>query len=178
MAEWRWLQRGPHVIVAEEARHIHIWRGSQPPDGLHGFFSRHLRRSMDLTGVLSNQHSCDKHKLMTELRWSLTSPDIVSTLTHLAKKLDGVKAGGVNRSKPVPQRQRLRRPGWVVKAITQVLLDRAEPMRARDIHKAVEESLGEKVRWGSTKQALSSHVSGTKPKFIRVARGRYLLADN
>jgi hypothetical protein len=31
-------------------------------------------------------------------------------------------------------RQRARPPGWVLKAIVQVLTDRGEPMRAKDIH--------------------------------------------
>jgi len=63
-----------------------------------------------------------------------------------------------------------------VKAIVKVLADREEPMRAKEIHAAVEALVGEPVGWSSVKQALASHVSGSSPKFVRVARGRYVLA--
>ena len=64
----------------------------------------------------------------------------------------------------------------MLKAVVQVLADRGEPMRAKDIHAAVEASLGERVRWASVKAALAANVSGTAPRFVRVARGRYVLA--
>lgn len=67
----------------------------------------------------------------------------------------------------------MRRPGWVVKAVEQVLADRDTPMRAKEIHAAVEALIGESVRWGSVKQALASNVSGPSPRFVRIARGRY-----
>jgi len=49
-------------------------------------------------------------------------------------------------------------------------------MRAKDIHAAVEALIGEPVAWSSVKQALASHVSGPSPCFVRIARGRYVLA--
>jgi hypothetical protein len=71
---------------------------------------------------------------------------------------------------------RHRRPGWITEAIVRVLADRGEPMQARAIHAAVEALLGEPVRWGSVKAALAANVSGSTPRFVRVARGRYVLA--
>jgi hypothetical protein len=50
-------------------------------------------------------------------------------------------------------------------------------MRAREIHVAVEAMLGEAVAWSSVKGALASNASGSAPRFVRVARGRYVLAD-
>jgi hypothetical protein len=50
------------------------------------------------------------------------------------------------------------------------------PMRAKDIHAAVEASLGAPVAWASVKAALAGNVSGASPRFVRVARGRYVLA--
>jgi hypothetical protein len=50
-------------------------------------------------------------------------------------------------------------------------------MRARDIHAAAERMLGEVVAWSSVKGALASNVSGSSLRFVRVARGRYVLAD-
>jgi hypothetical protein len=64
----------------------------------------------------------------------------------------------------------------VLKAIVEVLADREEPMRAKDIHAAVEALLGEPVLWSSVKGALADNVSGPSPKFVRIARGRYVLA--
>jgi hypothetical protein len=71
---------------------------------------------------------------------------------------------------------RHRRPGWIVDAIVRVLADRREPMQAQAIHAAVEALLGEPVLWGSVKSSLATHVSGSTPRFVRVARGRYVLA--
>jgi hypothetical protein len=69
-----------------------------------------------------------------------------------------------------------RRPGWVLKAIVKVLADRGEPMRATEIHAAVEALIGEPIGWSSVKQALATHVGGPSPHFVRIARGRYMLA--
>lgn len=72
-----------------------------------------------------------------------------------------------------PIGSRHRRHDWVLEAVIRVLAERKEPMRARDVHGAVEALLGEPVRWGSVKKCLTSNVSGISPRFVRVARGRY-----
>jgi hypothetical protein len=64
----------------------------------------------------------------------------------------------------------------VLKAVVQALADQDEPMRAKDIHAAVEASLGAPVAWASVKAALAANVSGASPRFVRIARGRYMLA--
>jgi hypothetical protein len=64
----------------------------------------------------------------------------------------------------------------VLKAVAQVLTDRSEPMRAKDIHAAVEALVGEPVPSSSVKGALATNVSGSSRRLIRVARGRYMLA--
>jgi len=69
-----------------------------------------------------------------------------------------------------------RRAGWVVEAIVRVLDEQGKPMQARDIHKAVECLLKQSVCWSSVKAALAGNVGGTKPRFVRVAKGRYELA--
>lgn len=111
---------------------------------------------MELSGVLSNQ-------------------DLQGRLRRVVKKLVAVRATGEVREHR-SCRQRPRRPGWVVKAIVRVMADREEPMRAKEIHDAVEALLGEPVGWSSVKQALASHASGSSPRFVRIARGRYRLA--
>jgi hypothetical protein len=58
----------------------------------------------------------------------------------------------------------------VLKAVVQVLGDRAEPMRARDIHTAVETLLGEPVAWSSVKMALASNVSCSSCRWAALHR--------
>jgi hypothetical protein len=112
---------------------------------------------MDLIGVLSN------HELQ-------------GSLGRVAKKLAALRASSGPRRAVVACRQRPRRPGWVLTAVVQVLANRGEPMRAKDIHAAVEALLGAPVAWSSVKAALAANVSGTSPRFVRIARGRYVLA--
>jgi hypothetical protein len=112
---------------------------------------------MDLIGVLSNH-------------------DLQGLLGRLAEKLAAVRASGGPRRRAVACRQRPRRPGWVLKAVAQVLADQDEPMRAKDIHAAVEALLDERVSWSSIKGALADHASGSSCRFVRVSRGRYVLA--
>jgi len=107
---------------------------------------------------------------------ALSNHDLQGSLGRLAEKLAAVWTNGEPRRQAVGCRQRPRRPGWVLKAVAQVLSDRAEPMRARDIHTAVETLLGEPVAWSSVKMALASNVSGSSRRFVRVSRGRYALA--
>jgi hypothetical protein len=61
--------------------------------------------------------------------------------------------------------------------VAQVLADRAEPMRATDIHAAVEALLDETVCWGSVKNALVNNITGPSRRFVRIARGRYVLTE-
>jgi hypothetical protein len=112
---------------------------------------------MDLIGVLSNH-------------------DLQGSLGRLAEKLVAVRASGAQPRVVRSQRLRGRRPGWVIDALVRVLGGRGEPMRAREIHAAVEAMLGEAVAWSSVRGALAANVSGSSPRFVRVARGRYVLA--
>jgi hypothetical protein len=89
-----------------------------------------------------------------------------------ARDDDRPHRGGVEQAHP-PIGSRHRRQDWVLDVVIRVLADRREPMRARDVHAAVEALLGEPVRWGSVKMCLTSNVAGTSPRFVRVARGRY-----
>ena len=111
---------------------------------------------MEVSGVLSNQ-------------------DLQGRLRRLSQQLAAIRGKGGVRERRIC-RERARRPGWVVKATVEVLADRDEPMRAKDIHAAVEASVGEPVGFSSVKQALASHVAGPSPRFVRIARGRYVLA--
>ena len=50
-------------------------------------------------------------------------------------------------------------------------------MRATQVHAAIEVLLGEPVSADSVSWALAADVRGPAPSFVRVARGRYVLAD-
>jgi hypothetical protein len=102
--------------------------------------------------------------------------DLQGSLGRVAKKLAAVRAGGGRRRRPVSCRQRPRRPGWVLDAIVQVLADRGQPMRAKDIHAAVEVLVGEPVPPSSVKGGLAKNVAGSPARFVRLARGLYILA--
>jgi hypothetical protein len=105
-----------------------------------------------------------------------SNQDLQGSLARLARKLAAVRASGGPRRRPTTCRQRPRRPGWVLKAIVQVLADQGEPMRPKDIHAAVEAALGQPVATSSIKTALVANASGSSPRLVRVAPGRYELA--
>jgi hypothetical protein len=65
-----------------------------------------------------------------------------------------------------------RRHDWVLAAVVGVLETQAEAMRACDVHLAVEEILGTRVRRAPVKACLASYAGGQSPRFVRVARGR------
>lgn len=105
-----------------------------------------------------------------------SNQELQGSLSRLAKKLAALRVSGEPRRQPTTCRQRPRRPGWVLKAVIQVLADRGEPMRVKDIHMAVETLVGESVAWSSVKMALARNVAGPAPRVVRIARGRYVLA--
>jgi hypothetical protein len=85
-------------------------------------------------------------------------------------------AAGRSAGQPVSRRQRPRRPGWVLEAIVRVLNDRDQPVDVKDIHAAVEALVGESAPPSSVKGGLAKNVAGSSARFVRVARGRYILA--
>jgi hypothetical protein len=101
---------------------------------------------MDAAGRKSNHDSdADVKKVAEQLVGALAAQNVGSGLAHLAKKLAQLRTSGGKPRVTLSRRQRPRRPGWVVEAVAQVLADRAEPMRATDIHAAVEASIGAPV---------------------------------
>jgi hypothetical protein len=133
---------------------------------------------MGATGRKSNHDFDADVKMMTgQLVGVLATQDVRPGLVHLAKKLAQVRTSGGQPRATLSRRQRPHRPGWVVVAVAQVLADRAEPMRATDIHAAVEALLGETVCWGSVKNALVNNITGPNRRFVRIGRGRYVLAS-
>jgi hypothetical protein len=65
------------------------------------------------------------------------------------------------------------RQGQIVGAVAHVLCVAGAPMRAEEVHAAVEALLGERVRRTSVKATLAGNLDGPAPRFARVARGLY-----
>jgi hypothetical protein len=105
-----------------------------------------------------------------------SNQDLQGSLARLAEKLAAVRADGGPRRRSATCRQRPRRPGWVLKAIVHVMADQGKPMRVKDIHAAVETTLGEPVATSSIKTALVANASGPSQRLVRVAPGWYVLA--
>lgn len=106
----------------------------------------------------------------------LSNQEIQGSLARLARKLSGLRASDAPLRVVTSRRRRARRPGWVRDAVVRVLADHGGPMRVTSVHAAVEALLGEPVSSDSVSWALASDVRGPAPLFVRVARGRYVLA--
>jgi hypothetical protein len=133
---------------------------------------------MQASGSKSNQRLASVDEFMQEVLVALSPPETRWRLERLAKKLAALRASDSPPRTIRSRRRRSRRPGWVLEAVCRVLADQATgPMRTVNIHAAVEALLGETVSKASVSWVLSSHSVGPSPLFVRVARGRYVLAS-
>jgi len=66
----------------------------------------------------------------------------------------------------------------VLETVTLVLERTGKPLRAREIHAAVQQLAGEQLLWTSVKAALAAGVAGKSPRFRRVRRGVYQTAES
>ena len=89
----------------------------------------------------------------------------------LQARLHGLVSADPKTPPPPP------RIGAVVDSIAQVLELADRPMRARDIHAAAQELLGEPIKWSSVKATLGAHASTPLGRFERISHGRYRLAS-
>jgi hypothetical protein len=131
---------------------------------------------MQAKGSKSNQASGAVGLVMSGLLAALAAQEARSGLSRLAKKLADLRASDAPPRAITSRRQRPRRPGWVLDAVREVMADQVGPMRVTRVHAAVEALLGEKVSGDSVSWVLASHARGASPLFVRVARGRYVLA--
>lgn len=131
---------------------------------------------MQRSGGYWNQDSGAIDKVVSELLAALAAQEARSGLSRLAEKLAGLRASDAQPRAITSRRLRPRRPGWVVDAVREVLAE-AGPMRLRDIHAAMERQLGQPVSIESVGWCLRMGTRGLDPRFIRVARGRYVLVE-
>jgi hypothetical protein len=66
-------------------------------------------------------------------------------LSYVAKRLKRLRASDAPPREIKRQRQRDRRPGWVMDAVVRVLADEGGPMRLTHVHAAVERLLSQSV---------------------------------
>lgn len=102
-----------------------------------------------------------------------SNPEVEQSLTSLVEVLARLKASDVPLRR-TPRRTHAR-PGWVAKAVEEVLATADQPMRGKDIRVAVERALGHPVPASSVKDCLARGVSGSIARFERVSYGRYQL---
>jgi hypothetical protein len=125
------------------------------------------------TTVLSNQDSGASGNLVSEVTKVLAATDH-SRLSYVAQQLRRLRASDTQPRVVRSRRKRARRPGWVLEAVQTVMAEQARPMRAPQVHAAVEVLVGESVSINSISWVLSSHSVGSGALFVRVARGRYV----
>ena len=110
-----------------------------------------------------------------ELVGALSNHEIQEQLRRLSEKLDLLAAKDA-APRPSARVDRRLRSGLVPEAITRVLSESAEPVRMKDIHAEVERELGQPVSRSAVKNWLAGHTGGKQALFVRLGRGRYVLA--
>jgi hypothetical protein len=106
-----------------------------------------------------------------------SNPEIQGRLRQLAGKLDRLAASDATPH-PSGRHDRRLRGGLVPKAIEQVLAEAPGPMRARDIHAAVEDLLNRSIPASTVKCWLAKSTQGEHPRLVRLGRGRYRLLNS
>jgi hypothetical protein len=101
--------------------------------------------------------------------------DVIDALSD-PKELVKLRASNAKPRKIKSQRKRAKRPGWVVKAVIEVMTGQTQPLHVVEIHELAEQHVGGPVSINSVNDVLATHCSGPEPLFIRVSRGRYVLA--
>lgn len=129
---------------------------------------------MQARGSYSNQLPAAAGDLVAEVTKVLASADH-SPLSYLAKRLGKLRASEAPPREIKRQRQRDRRPGWVMEAVVRVLANGGGPMRLTHVHAAVERLLSQSVSKDSVGWCLSSGSRGRRPRFERVSYGCYRL---
>lgn len=105
-----------------------------------------------------------------------SNPGTQEQLRRLAEKLDRLAASDTVPRASARVERRLR-GGLVPNAVTRVLREAAEPMRAREIQAEVEDLLCTRVSRSSIKNALTRTVQGDRAPLVRQSRGLYVAAS-
>jgi hypothetical protein len=101
-----------------------------------------------------------------------SNPAIHERLRQLSEKLDRLAASDA-ALRPSGRHDLRLRGGLVPRTIEQVLTEAPGPMRARDIHAAVEDLLNRSIPTSTVKCWLTKSTQGEQPRLVRLGRGRY-----
>jgi hypothetical protein len=102
-----------------------------------------------------------------------SNSEAMERVRRLLPKLEKLAAAEGPAPSPRSLLKRERAP--ILSAVVQILTETEAPMRAREIHAAVETLRGEPASWSSVKDCLASNAR-SGGRFIRITRGRYRLA--
>jgi hypothetical protein len=109
-----------------------------------------------------------------KLNGALSNPQAGVELSRLGALHDELlRRASVN---PLVSRPVSAKVSPVLETVTLVLELAGKPMRAREIHAAAEQLLGQPLRWTSVKGALAGYASGPERRFRRVRHGIYEIA--
>lgn len=99
-------------------------------------------------------------------------PSVKASWERLAPVLERMRqAEPVVR--PAPQPRQIRRPGQVMRLLEAILAESEWPLRAVELHQAIEKRLGESVSRSSVDSALWHAVRRDDVAIARIGYGRY-----
>ena len=137
-----------------------------------GFFGK--REGRDVQGLLkmdlTGHHSNPSRPLKLLLEWAFTARESHDLTANPPSQ---ALAKGVQDSIGTAHR----RHDWVLSAVIRVLEQHGGPMRAREVHMAVERLLGSRVSRASVKACLAANATGASPRFVRIAWGQYAIRE-
>ena len=109
-----------------------------------------------------------------ELNGALSNPRLRLEIQRWAKcqaRLLDLDPGAATRA-AVPDR-----PGRVAHEVQRVLAEAGEPLRAKEVHRRCQLSLGEAVSWSTVRQALMEAHRSRRSPVARVAYGTYAVTS-
>jgi hypothetical protein len=112
---------------------------------------------------------------MVELNGALSNPRLVLEIQRNTELRAKLLTNRVSESDPAHVKIRA---GGVSEAVVTVLTVAGKPLRAREVHLACEQLLGEPVRWGTVKNALLSSSAARRFVIQRVSYGTYVHRDH
>jgi len=101
-----------------------------------------------------------------------SNPDMACRIRAVVERM-----GDLGEKEPPGRRPLRRRLGTVLQTVVAVL-EESGTTRMYEIHKAVEERLGEPIPRSSIKNALVNHTMTGRRLFVRVGHGRYRSASH
>jgi hypothetical protein len=142
-----------------------------PPSGGLGQNVRILGRLGHQRGTPPTLHGLETAWFLMELSGALSNPQVLVEITSVRRLFANLRS----RSRQRRPREVKQRPGLVASTVYNVLATSGKVMRAKHVHLACEELLGQAVSWSAVKASLNEHSKASTSRYLRVGHGRYLL---